>query len=247
MFAPGGGNRLNKLTGAPVLPEGWHKVSAGLWRHDNGEESRINPSSMFTNSNFSSLKSAESFERGGGAQDPADSSDLRPPPPPPRPLPPPLPATEQQSAAASSDKWWYIGYDDVKHGPVSSEGLSRLYDSGLVQAMTYVWSHANEGKAWLCLKDSSLRYVPSKPAAGYGPDAQPQPADGTNGSGDGAAAPEAVTAANVTPTPTPTLAATAKATAAATMPPLPLLPPPPTKPPPPSLKRRQNSERLQLR
>ena len=56
MFAPGGGNRLNKLTGAPVLPEGWHKVGAGLWRHDNGEESRINPSSMFTNSNFSSLK-----------------------------------------------------------------------------------------------------------------------------------------------------------------------------------------------
>jgi hypothetical protein len=39
-------NRINKLTASAVLPKGWSKVSPGLWRHDNGEESRINPSSM---------------------------------------------------------------------------------------------------------------------------------------------------------------------------------------------------------
>ena len=53
---------VNRLTTAPALPEGWHKVGPGLWRHENGEESRINPSSLITNTNFGVLRSAE----GGG-------------------------------------------------------------------------------------------------------------------------------------------------------------------------------------
>lgn len=60
MQRPGAANRLNKLTSAAVLPEGWHKVSPGLWRHDNGEESRVNPSALFTNNNFNVLHSADS-------------------------------------------------------------------------------------------------------------------------------------------------------------------------------------------
>ena len=48
MLKPGAANRLNKLTTQPALPEGWHKIGPGLWKHDNGEESRTNPSSMFT-------------------------------------------------------------------------------------------------------------------------------------------------------------------------------------------------------
>ena len=56
------GGHVNHLTTAPALPEGWHKAGPGLWRHENGEESRINPSSLFTNTNFGALRSAE----GGG-------------------------------------------------------------------------------------------------------------------------------------------------------------------------------------
>ena len=47
-----GGPDINRLTTAPVLPDGWSKVGKGLWRHENGEESRVNPSALFTNSNF---------------------------------------------------------------------------------------------------------------------------------------------------------------------------------------------------
>ena len=37
---------INRLTTAPALPAGWSKVGPGLWRHENGEESRINPASL---------------------------------------------------------------------------------------------------------------------------------------------------------------------------------------------------------
>ena len=39
---------INRLTTAPALPAGWSKVGPGLWRHENGEESRINPASMMS-------------------------------------------------------------------------------------------------------------------------------------------------------------------------------------------------------
>ena len=41
-----GGPDINRLTTAPVLPDGWSKVGKGLWRHENGEESRVNPSAL---------------------------------------------------------------------------------------------------------------------------------------------------------------------------------------------------------
>ena len=179
MFRPGDNNRLNKLTQQAVLPEGWHKVGPGLWRHDNGEESKVNPAAMFTNSNFSSLKVADSPE---GQRPPAERLAPVPtvgsgpgvaPPPPPRPPPPPPPPSSAEVASSStvappppppakSEKWYYIGYDDAQHGPFSAEEMSRLYDVGHVQAMSYVWTGGSGG--WMPLKDSSLQYVPAAPS-----------------------------------------------------------------------------------
>jgi len=231
-FRVGGeANRLNRLTAAPVLPEGWHKIAPGLWRHDNGEESRINPSSMFTNNNFASLKSADSPEgqrRGAQGSVPAPAPERRVSPPP--PPPPPASASQPEGAgeppasvrqkSSTEVKWWFIGYDDVKRGPVTAEEISRLYDSGQVQAMTYVWSGCNEGGGWLPLKDSSLQYVPA------------QPAEKTDLGGGGAPspppAPAPAPAQRAVPPPPPPRPQPTRS-------PAPHPPPPPPPPPPPTV------------
>jgi hypothetical protein len=160
--APGQGNALNRLTAAAVLPEGWHKISPGLWRHDNGEESRINPSSLFTNSKFASLKSEESSENvlasvtDGNMPPRAQSTSVHQSQPP------------QQAPLTGATSWWYIGQEDQQHGPVSSEQLSRLFDSGHVKVLTYVWSQ-HLGSEWQPLKHSGFEYIAP-------PDARPQQA-----------------------------------------------------------------------
>ena len=133
------GNRLNMLTKAPALPQGWHKVEKGLWRHDNGEESRINPSSMFTNNNFASLKSADSPP---GARPPRSQTDQTRQPTAETPasrqrdygaaggslpadaLPATrateLPARGAQSASGEGVQWWYMGMDNQQKGPVDA-------------------------------------------------------------------------------------------------------------------------------
>ena len=57
-------SNIGRLTSAPALPAGWHKEGPGLWKHENGEESRINPASLQTNNNFSMLVSETSSESG---------------------------------------------------------------------------------------------------------------------------------------------------------------------------------------
>lgn len=166
MGMPGEGNRLNKLTRQPVLPEGWNKVGTGLWRNEvTGEESRINPSSMITNNNFASLKSADSpvgqrassARHSGRNSSPPQSprggppSPQRPPlpqpppirqPPPPPPRPPSYKSAHPQPPPPSPPplQWWYMGVDNSQRGPVSAEQLSRLYDNGVVHSNTYLWS-----------------------------------------------------------------------------------------------------------
>ena len=110
MFRPGQQNRgdINRLTTAPALPAGWAKVGPGLWRHENGEESRINPASLTTNNNFKMLVSAGDTagvgdathshaganrvpgQYSGGAPAPLTPRGASEPPPPPPPPPPPF-------------------------------------------------------------------------------------------------------------------------------------------------------------
>ena len=55
---------INRLTTAPALPAGWSKVGPGLWRHEDGEESRINPASL------TPAKLVEKWPPGGAARQP---------------------------------------------------------------------------------------------------------------------------------------------------------------------------------
>jgi hypothetical protein len=164
-------NRLNKLTRDPVLPAGWHKAGPGLWRHDNGEESRINPSSMITNSNFASLKSADdtvdvsaeylsshratSNDSIKSASTGAGGSQQAP------------------SPKGGAAEWYYMATDNSQRGPVNSEVLSRLFDRGEVRSNTYVWS-SSECPSWLPLNKAPLIYVPA-PAAAAEPAPPPPP------------------------------------------------------------------------
>ena len=166
-----GANRINKLTKDPVLPAGWHKVEKGLWRHDNGEESRINPSSMFTNNNFAALKSADSPP--GMRPPPSRSATMSAPP---------IIASKSSGSGMSADEeyaressygrlqqqplaasapaqaeddteWWYMGRDNSQNGPVDSNELLQLLDGGHVHEHTYVWAGSGE---WTPLSKTAL-------------------------------------------------------------------------------------------
>ena len=92
-----GQSDINRLTTAPALPVGWAKVGPGLWKHENGEESRINPSSLTTNTNFGALTSQEMdpdhkftpMHHAGQGRVPGDLGAMNEGPPTSHPPPPP--------------------------------------------------------------------------------------------------------------------------------------------------------------
>jgi len=126
----GTGSNISRLTSAPALPAGWQKVGPGLWKHENGEESRINPASLETNNNFGMLvsESGKFTESPGGrsrAMTPAGgdrqpgavfgaqeaSSKAAPAPAPPPPPPASLPPNWQEVWDSASQHIYYYNHE----------------------------------------------------------------------------------------------------------------------------------------
>jgi len=171
MWRPGSGKGTNirALTTAPALPKGWHKVDKGLWRHDNGEESRINPSSMFTNNTFDVLKSADSPStsrpQSGKMADIAN--------------------TEAAPHASSVPRVWHFVVHNQPTGPVPEAELLRLLEAREVGPATLVWCEGVTN-GWIPLADAPLsaapaRQLPPPPpppstaSGGWNANANPQP------------------------------------------------------------------------
>eukprot|EP00316_Scyphosphaera_apsteinii_P017818 CAMPEP_0119311142 /NCGR_PEP_ID=MMETSP1333-20130426/21899_1 /TAXON_ID=418940 /ORGANISM="Scyphosphaera apsteinii, Strain RCC1455" /LENGTH=192 /DNA_ID=CAMNT_0007315461 /DNA_START=109 /DNA_END=684 /DNA_ORIENTATION=- len=188
------GNNINRLTTAPALPAGWHKAGPGLWKHENGEESRINPASLMTNTNFAMLQTADASQpafgqvtqtAAGSGRQPGDlSASHQEVSPPELPLPEDageeineveavtarwsiVAVEEGKPQEAAIEEWYYYGADNQRYGPVSAEAISRLYDNRVVHDHSYVWTDSMEG--WSVLVGSPLVYVPTDET----PDAPP--------------------------------------------------------------------------
>eukprot|EP00326_Haptolina_ericina_P009496 CAMPEP_0181226036 /NCGR_PEP_ID=MMETSP1096-20121128/32038_1 /TAXON_ID=156174 ORGANISM="Chrysochromulina ericina, Strain CCMP281" /NCGR_SAMPLE_ID=MMETSP1096 /ASSEMBLY_ACC=CAM_ASM_000453 /LENGTH=139 /DNA_ID=CAMNT_0023319343 /DNA_START=71 /DNA_END=490 /DNA_ORIENTATION=- len=68
----------------------------------------------------------------------------------------------QKQVPTALVEWWYVGLDNQEYGPVNSEELSRLYDTGQVDVESYVASPQMTNSDWLPLDQSGLQYLPEE-------------------------------------------------------------------------------------